>query len=238
MKARLKPLVLVALGVFLYSQLVNGLLFYYINQRFSWLILLAAFGFLIIAASYQFRSHAADHETDAPHPEPVSWGGLVLLALTVIVGTVVPPTPLGAQAAANRDFQVSSLSSVSQAGAGSLSKTGDKTILEWLLAFQQAPGPDAFKGQEAKVTGFVYRDERLTGDLFMVGRFIVSCCVADATPVGLVVRWPQADSLENDAWVEVTGHLTPGSFAGEPVVILVADTVAPALVPDQPYLYP
>jgi uncharacterized repeat protein (TIGR03943 family) len=72
----------------------------------------------------------------------------------------------------------------------------------------------------------------------MVGRFVVSCCVADATPVGLVVRWPEANSLENDQWVTVSGHFESGLFQGDSVIILAADTVSAIPIPGQPYLYP
>jgi hypothetical protein len=48
--------------------------------------------------------------------------------------------------------------------------------------------PAAFIGQEARLIGFVYRDDRFNGDEFMISRFVISCCAADAAPLGLVVR--------------------------------------------------
>lgn len=68
-------------------------------------------------------------------------------------------------------------------------QVGEKTIVDWLVEFQRQE-PTAFTGEEASVVGFVYRDERFGEDSFLVAVFILSCCVADASPVGLVVRWP------------------------------------------------
>jgi uncharacterized repeat protein (TIGR03943 family) len=242
MKAWLKPLALVALGLFLYNRLTRGYLQYYINWRFSWLILFAATGFTIIALSYRYRSRGSETDSSADngsHSDPVGWSSLVLLALTVAVGVIVSPKPLGAAVAANRNIQVSSLGSVSQVDSeSSLEEAGNRTILDWLIAFQEESSLSAFNGQEATVIGFVYQDDRFDNDLFTVGRFVVSCCVADATPVGLLVRWSQAETLENDTWVQVSGRFELGHFEDEAIVILVAEAVTPISVPDQPYLYP
>jgi putative membrane protein len=61
--------------------------------------------------------------------------------------------------------------------------------------------------------------------------------VADANPVGLIVRWPEAETLADDQWVEVTGRFEAGSFDGEPTPILVIETLTPTDPPAQPYLY-
>jgi uncharacterized repeat protein (TIGR03943 family) len=117
-------------------------------------------------------------------------------------------------------------------------KTGDKNILDWLIAFQRTPDPQAFAGQTARLIGFVYRDERFESDAFMLSRFVVSCCVADASAVGVIVRSPQAEALPADQWVEVSGHFEPGQFANRPTPILIADVITKTTQPNQPYLYP
>jgi putative membrane protein len=247
MKTSFKALALIGLGLFLYSRIYNGTLFYYISERFAWLTLLAAIGFIIVGASYRYRAAQADpHEHDHPHDHAghqhgnLSWGGLLLVALPVILGLVVPPKPLGAAAMSNREISVGSVSSATAPKTSQLISrpASEKNVLDWLIDFRLSQDPAAFASQEAKVIGFVYRDERFGGNQFMVSRFVVSCCAADAAPLGLVVHWPKTTALTSDQWVEVSGRFQAGEFDGEPMPILIADNVAPTEIPDQPYLYP
>ncbi|MCG3207089.1 MAG: putative two-component membrane permease complex subunit SMU_746c [Anaerolineae bacterium] len=238
MPTSFKALALMGMGLFLYFRFFSGSLLFYINERFIWLTFLAALGLVLVGASYRYRPHHA-HPADHQHGQ-LSWAGLLLVFSPVILGLIVPPKPLGAAAMSNRDVSLKSLTS---AGAPTnstvLSKPrGEKNILDWVVEFQSAKDPAAFAGQEAKVTGFVYRDERFAPNEFMVSRFVVSCCAADAAPIGLVVRAENGSDFASDAWVEVTGQFTPGQFAGESLPLLAAASVSPTDVPEQPYLYP
>ena len=71
----------------------------------------------------------------------------------------------------------------------------------------------------------------------MVGRFILSCCVADASPVGLIVHWPDATELADDQWVRINGRFQLSSFNDIAMPILQARSVTPTDPPAQPYLY-
>ncbi|MBI3941507.1 MAG: TIGR03943 family protein [Chloroflexi bacterium] len=244
MSQALKGIVLVILGLFLYSRISDGTLLFYINQSFVWLTLLAAIGLILIGASYGQRratghQHDSDHHGHSHEKPPVAWAGLLLLALPVILGLLVPPKPLGASVISNREVNVGTLSSVVQPGKKTtVENVGEKNILDWLVAFQRKPDPSVFSQQGARVVGFVYRDSEFGDDTFMVSRFVISCCVADATVAGLVVRWPQAKKLANDQWVEVAGQFEPGQFGNKSIPFLVAAQVTPVQQPNQPYLYP
>jgi uncharacterized repeat protein (TIGR03943 family) len=252
------------MGLFLYWQVYNGTVLYYINQRFVWLTLLAAIGFIIVGSSYRQRGDRADHihEHEPHHHEDqtskvsqtfevsahshaghahgnLGWGGLWLVALPIILGLLIPPKPLGAAAMSNRQISLDSLTTnAAPQSSQLLNRPGDKNVLDWLIDFRIAKNPADFTDQEAKVIGFVYRDDRFAADRFMVSRFVISCCAADAAPLGLVVQWPDTAALASDQWVEVAGRFQPGEFDGDPTAILVADSVTPTQVPQQPYLYP
>ena len=86
--------------------------------------------------------------------------------------------------------------------------------------------------------GFVYRDIRLEEGQFMVARFAISCCVADASAIGVIVQWPKAAALAQDSWVHVKGKFAIQTFDGQRTPILVADNVEPTNQPARPYLYP
>jgi uncharacterized repeat protein (TIGR03943 family) len=140
----------------------------------------------------------------------------------------------------NREVSVGSVTSATAPKTSQLISrpAAEKNVLDWLIDFRLSQDPAAFADQEAKVIGFVYRDERFGDDRFMVSRFVISCCAADAAPLGLVVHWPKTTSLTSDQWVEVSGRFQPGEFDGEQMPILMAGKVTPTDVPQQPYLYP
>jgi putative membrane protein len=87
--------------------------------------------------------------------------------------------------------------------------------------------------------GFVYRDIRFDGKpQFMVARFILSCCVADASAIGVTVQTSDAAKWDADSWVHITGKFTVQQIGGTATPVLVVDTIKPVEQPNQPYLYP
>lgn len=110
-------------------------------------------------------------------------------------------------------------------------------------------------GSIVELTGFVVRWEDLPRDEIVVTRFIVSCCVADAIPVGVTVRWPGAASYAINSWVHVKGIVQQenrpprggshsnsasksDSNSGTKLRLFVqAYLITPVGKPEQPYLY-
>ncbi|WP_420643818.1 TIGR03943 family putative permease subunit [Candidatus Leptofilum sp.] len=256
MKHTIKVILLIALGIFLLTRLLNGTLSFYIHPRFNVLTLLTAVGLIGLGIAYAIQqrrqaahnhahdeTHDHDHEHEHVHSHDVTWAGLLLLAIPVVLGLLVEPRPLGASALQNREINIGNDVSLVSANApeGSelsvIANAGERNILDWLYLFQRSPEPTAFDGQEAHVVGFVYRDDRFAETQFMVSRFTVSCCVADAAPIGLIVEWPDTAVLAPDSWVEVSGTVQARTFNGVQMPVLVAESITPTETPSQPYLY-
>lgn len=111
-------------------------------------------------------------------------------------------------------------------------------MLDWWRTFQASGDFSDVIGERAKVVGFVYHDEEYPGEHFVATRFVVSCCVADAAVVGMLVEWPDTGALEEDQWVEISGTFAPSSLENWRYPILAAESITPVAVPQQPYLYP
>lgn len=251
-----KIVVLISTGLFLAGRLFGGTLSFYIHPRFNGLIAVTAFGLVAVGILYAVQKrhellgrhdhehshddhhHGLDHDHD--HSHDLSWLGLGILMVPVILGVTVQPRPLGAPALVNREVSAGALTSAKAPSGSSLSfvsTDGERNILDWLYLFQTSDEPADFDGQQATVTGFVYRDDRFQPSQFMVSRFIVSCCVADAFPVGLIVQWPETADLAEDDWVEVSGRFEKRDFDGYQIPVLVADSITKTQPPPQPYLY-
>lgn len=232
----LKATILLLMGAFLFMNVMDGSVLFYINQRFVTLTWLAAGGFFLVGASYFLLS--GRHSSASLGREPLTWVGLLIACLPLLFGWLAPSQPLGAAAIANREINMSGITSAAPSAGGSARNLGsaEKNIIDWLSDFQRND-PATFNGEEARLIGFVYRDDRFPEDTFMVARFTVSCCVADAAPIGLVVRWPDAAELPLDQWVEVNGRFQSGIFNGQETPILIAEEIILIDPPRHPYLY-
>lgn len=239
LQAWLKTAILLALGAYFIYNIASGNLTNYINQRFAWLSYVAVVLFLALGAASAWdalrkRGQAAcacEHDHDHQH---ITWLALAIVALPLVLGTLVPSRPLGS-AAINGDI------SLNAAGANFTSFSADPlqwNVLDWLRAFNSADDPERFNGQEADVIGFVYREATFPEDTFMVARFTISCCVADASAIGLPVVWQNAGDFPQDTWVRVRGVFEVGAFRGDTVPVLHAAGVETVQQPEHPYLYP
>lgn len=245
----LQALILAGLGLFLLQKFWSGTLYWYINDRFFGLVLGAAIGFLILARAVlpawrtapapphpETAGHEHAHDHDHSH-RPPAWR-LWIMALPMLLGLLVPARPLGSSALANKGLNTSA--PVAAAGGAQQVALPPQTrsVLDWVRAFNYADDPAAFTGEPADVIGFVYHDSSLGAGEFMVSRFTVTCCAADATGVGLRVQWPNAAALEGNAWVRVRGPVQAGTYAGNPIPLILAESVEGVEPPTQPYLYP
>jgi len=247
-----QSLVLGALGLFLLSRIWNGSVLLYINQRFVWLVVFAAIGLLILSqAVLQSRlsaqdenDHCKDDHHDHDHHDhghaTVSGWNLWWLALPVLLGLLVPARPLGVSALATRGI---SLSAPINARGSSTSISlelppSERSVLDWNRTINYASDPYQYDGDPADVTGFVYHDPRLEDGQFLVGRFTITCCVADAFAIGMVVHWPDAGRLPDNTWVRVQGLIEVTDIDGTRAPSIRALSVEPIPEPPQPYLYP
>lgn len=246
----LQALVLAGLGLFLLQKIWTGTLYWYINQRFMLLLLLAAVGLLALAKLVLPgpRGPAAEaeaHDDGRDHAHAHGGGsagavwGILSWALPLALGLLVPARPLGTTAIANKGINANAPLA---AGGGApvqldLAST-ERNVLDWVRAFNYASDPAAYAGEAAEVIGFVYHPEGLADGQFLVSRFAMTCCLADATAVGLLVNWPEAAGLINNTWVRVRGAMAVGSFAGRPTPLIVADSLEGVAEPEQPYLFP
>jgi uncharacterized repeat protein (TIGR03943 family) len=254
----LKAAVLSASGLMFYAKISSGTLAFYISQRFAWLSLVAVLLFVVLALTMAYRlvegtRHKAQGTNDTALAQLITNSqssnnssshtrtsalGLAIVAIPALMGLLLPARPLSASAIESRGIGLSAPARPGVTIQAQRPKDGPYSILDWLREFSRTEDLAKFNGQQADVVGFVYRDPRSKENEFWVSRFAISCCVADATALGLLVQTSQASTLKADSWVRVTGKLQLGEFAGEKMPMVVAEKIEPAEQPNQPYLYP
>jgi len=250
----LQALVLAGLAIFLTVKYLSGNLSWYINQRYMPLTIVAILGLVGMALTAFFsagkkphtHNHGdedSDHDHDGKQPvEPErvksAWG-IVFVLIPLIIGLVIPAKPLSASAISNRG-----LSSAAPLSAGGTNQANpnqapeERTVLDWIKLFNYQSDLSPYLGQNADVIGFVYHDIRLPAGHFMVSRFAITCCVADAFAIGMVVQPTTNDVIPDNTWIEVKGSVQSINVDGHKVPLIVSGLVSTVQPPQQPYLFP
>ena len=238
---------LIALGIFLASKIVSNKLIWYINPRFIPLTVLAVFvllfiGLVVLRAggrTGQDHSRESEQEQDPGHEHNPSTWRLVVITLPLAVGVLIPAHPLSAAAMAGKGITSAVPITASSSTAVQFGQAADtRTILDWNSLFESSSDPSTYLGQIAYVLGFVYHDPNLKSGQFLVARFALVCCPADAFAVVMVVNWPQSASLPTNQWVKVKGPVQSTAFDGQTLPSIQAISVTPVQPPIQIYLYP
>lgn len=201
----------------------------YLSSRTDWVVPVGAV-ILTIAASGRFAS------ARSPHQEPLSsreaWG-IGVIVLPVVVVLALPPASLSSFAASRR----SSFASAGFSTSAEDVAEGDLSLADVAGALRSTEAMDALvqrAGTEVDFTGFVTRDPGMGADEFVLTRFLISCCVADALSVEVRVVGAPPGQFDKDDWVRVSGKIYP--VGGE--VILDAESIEPVERPERPYLNP
>ncbi len=245
---RLQGLIFLGLGGLLFQLFITGKLYYYINERFFYLVILAAVGFFIFGAVALAKraepasecAHA-DCDHDDHHHETVGrrWS-VGIVAIPLLLGFLIPAKPLDANIIQSRGISNDALLTASGAQQTvELNQPADqRSILDWVRSFNFSEDPTEFEGETADVIGFVYHDPRLPDSQFLIGRLAITCCVADAFAIGMAVEWPAAAEMPDNAWVHVRGEVAVVEVGGKTIPLIRADSVKDTAAPPQPYLFP
>lgn len=237
----LQAFILLALSLFLTEKLLSGKLSLYINIRYA---PLTVFGIIVLAIMTValIRGPKTDHDhqgANHEHKHNNSTKSLVILFVPLLIAFLIPVRPLDAGAASTHSMNVSAPLTGSSSQTRQFEAAADtRNILDWIRIFNSGTDPSPYLGQMAHVTGFVYHDPRLPANQFIVSRFVITCCAADASLIGMIVTWDESKGLKDSAWVEVKGPVQSTQLGGQPIALVQATLVQPVEQPQQPYLYP
>ncbi|MCM8804404.1 MAG: hypothetical protein NC833_04025 [Candidatus Omnitrophica bacterium] len=68
---------------------------------------------------------------------------------------------------------------------------------------------------------------------FMLIRFLITCCAADAIPLGVEVEYKNIEDLKNEDWVKIKGKVK----IKDGKVIICGENIEKIQPPTNPYLY-
>jgi uncharacterized repeat protein (TIGR03943 family) len=207
--------------------LTSGRDAFYLSTRTEWVVPVAAVLLTLATLGRLASARAAE-------PEPLrsrELAVMIAMVVPVLLITILPPATLGSFSAGKR----SAVAGVGfSASAGDIA-TGDLTLVDVATAQTTPEGEQALAkraGEQVDFVGFVTRYADTPADEFLLTRYVVSCCVADATVAQVRVVNVTPGAFEDNEWVEVTGTIYP---IGREVIVN-ASTIRGVPRPDRPYL--
>jgi uncharacterized repeat protein (TIGR03943 family) len=240
-----KAVLLLATGLYFAWVIASGNLPNYINERFAWLSYVAA-GILLLLGAYSIWGllRPARNQPDDPllqlvsarqeEHRPISWGVLAIVAFPLVLGTLIPSRPLGAESVGSISTSAMSAANVAEFQIDPL----QRNVLDWLRAFNSSSDFSEFNGERADLIGFMYQEPTFGDNQFMIARFTVSCCVADASALGVPAYWSDTATVEQGQWIRVQGAFQVGTFRENTLPILQVESIELIEEPAHPYLYP
>ena len=144
-------------------------------------------------------------------PKPLAARELWIMGLMVVPVVLVlfaPVTTLGAFSADKRAGFSGTGFATSSGDIGS----GELTLVDVASAETSPEGERALAkraGETVRFVGFVSIRDDTPADEFLLARYVVSCCVADATIAEVRVVNVTPGQFANEDWVEVTGTIYP-----------------------------
>lgn len=97
---------------------------------------------------------------------------------------------------------------------------------------------DNFTGREITTNGFVYKNEDFSVKQRVIGRFLITHCIADASFIGFLTEFDEAPTVTEDTWIELTGKIEIQDYEGVRLPVIQVTEWVEMNEPDQPYVYP
>ena len=217
-----------------------------IHPAYTWLCIVGGLGLLAIGGFrlvelWQQRRRKLSPNPAIPSMEhttlfPPGWGSILLLT-AAILGLLITPRPFASHAALEVGVTDILSATRSQPQSFRASKNPEeRTLIDWIRTLNVYPEPTAYEGQKVNLTGFVIHPPDFPPDYFVVSRFVITCCAADAYPVGLPVRLPEnATEYDADTWLKVEGEMGVTRLLDVRKLVIVAESLEEVPEPENPY---
>jgi uncharacterized repeat protein (TIGR03943 family) len=270
-----RGLLLMVLSLYILKLSYSGDIHFLVSDAIAWIVPFTTIpSFLISCAVVLFsmkrhpatshqhchKQHGEKSECGHTHASPQSfWGKFTVSVLLLSLGIAYDwsPKAIGSEmikkTPAPQTFATNSFTTNNQNLTNSLSMVAKQQNeeSEASLAMKFQADPKTYIGKRVSLDGFVYHPPELPPNYFILTRYFVFCCIADAYPIGITVRSQDPIQLKNDTWVHVTGviqtkpfpildQIEPTNWYPSDVKkpVIVADSVQVIPTPDKPYMMP
>jgi len=165
------------------------------------------------------------------------WAKAAILMMPVFFLLTIYGRSLGTDAFSKRAFNPGQI--VIQGDANELKSPSGPSTAQGTSLLNLLADAEKFDGKRVTAEGMVYRSVTSGENTFMLFRFAVVCCAADALPLSVTVKHTATEALNNDTWVRVGGIFSIETSKGKQMASIAADSVEsiPPPPPEKRYLF-
>ncbi|MEB3213191.1 MAG: TIGR03943 family protein [Leptolyngbyaceae bacterium] len=234
-------------GALLLKYWISGQIYYLLHPDYIWLAVSAGFSLLVLASwqlvgffarinSKRLLETRANLQAQHITVLPTGFGSGLLVAIACL-GLLYTPRPFASDIALQRGVTDTLAMTRSQPQSFQVSnQPEDRSLLDWIRTINVYPEPDAYMGDPVSVEGFVVYPPELPEGYLMISRFIITCCAADAYPVGLPVK-VEGDRTQfpEDKWFRVQGTMMTEELNGQRQLVINGESLESIPTPRNPY---
>lgn len=213
-------------GAVLLQSSLSGRLDLLLSGVFHPLVALSGVALLLLAGLLLAELALRGQESPAPARRqaiPKIWWLSAAVALLVLA---IPPNPSFSTLAANRPAELGDETELSF-----VLPPAQRSLTDWVRLLRSQPDPSLYAGDPVRISGFVLPQP---GEPPQLARLLVRCCLADATPVGLPVRWPAGRPPRADQWLALEGTMAIEERNGQSRSVVLAQRITPIARPKRP----
>lgn len=229
------PAVLLMYGVLVFYYYHSNLLAYLVNPIYNKIILVSGIIIFFLGLYSCTNEIGAHEENKMTTNRPKKIGMALLLLLPLVFGFFFKPQPLSSTLASSRGVN-SNLASGSFDPTVFSKPTDQRSLVEWVRILNVDPEPDHYKDQKVSVEGKIILDKSLPEHTFYLGQFLIVCCAADVSAVGIPVQFdPTIVTPENDKWAHIDGIMTEQVINGTRQVVIRLQSITIIPTPKDAY---
>ncbi|ADU29112.1 TIGR03943 family putative permease subunit [Evansella cellulosilytica] len=261
----IKALVLLLFSGFIFMLHHTGEIIKFINPQYTALSQIASIIFLFLffiqvprmfITKEQAKDHdyctilGCNHEIVGRQLSIKKIAILFIIILPLLTGFFLPYKDLGAEEAVKRGICYTPTSTHND---NSVTISSSNKTLQQMLNSQELildernfatyvdtirSYPKQFHGKSISLEGFILVDEKVSHDHPLIGRFLVTHCVADAHVTGLLLESDQGTLRDVRDWVTVRGEISSVEKNGQILPIILVEDWTKIMQPEAPYIYP
>ena len=234
-----RSVLLLGMALLIAKLLATGQIRYYLSTSFDGMIAATGLVLLVMGAADLYRGLRPSASGKAGHVGLDSALTLGMLAMPLVAGLLLSPRALGT--AGLGGTPVSRLALTFDAGPPPAPPTAPPPPRQpiadvgELMSYLRQAGESGV-GQHVRAVGLVAHSDDLPANEFVLVRYTIVHCVADAQPLGFLVVVSDGMKLTGDQWVEVDGTLSSEARDGERLVGIRAQHVLTTEEPTDPYI--
>lgn len=235
-------------GILLLKFWLTGQLNILIHPAYWWLTIVTGWSLILISCfkAWELINQPINRPSSRPvrltqteHITifPPGWSSIILLS-TAILGLLIEPKVFVSQMALERGINDFVPVQTKAQAFNQVTRPEERSLVEWVRTLNVYPEPDAYAGQKAKIQGFVIHPPNLPDNFIVLARFVITCCAADAYPVGIPISLSKSRAeYPPDTWLEIQGKMITIEQEGKRKLALEASAIKPIPKPENPYDY-